>query len=104
LREVTETLGRFEADRAEQFGRMGEQLQGVARSHRDLASTTGALREALASSQARGQWGERMVEDVLRAAGFVEGVNYRTQVTTRSAAPGPTSPSCCPATRSCTWT
>jgi DNA recombination protein RmuC len=84
LREVTDTLGRLEAERAEEVGRLGEQLQGVARSHHDLAATTGALREALASSQARGQWGERMVEDVLRAAGFVHGVNYRTQVTTRS--------------------
>lgn len=84
LREVTDTLGRLEAERAAEVGRLGEQLQGVARSHQDLAATTGALREALASSQARGQWGERMVEDVLRAAGFVHGVNYRTQVTTRS--------------------
>jgi DNA recombination protein RmuC len=84
LRQVTTTLGRLEAERAEQLGRMTEQLQGVARSHQDLARTTGALREALASSQTRGQWGERMVDDVLRAAGFVENVNYRTQVTTRS--------------------
>ena len=29
--------------------------------------------------QARGQWGERMADDVLRLAGFVEGVNYRKQ-------------------------
>ncbi len=84
LAEVTATLQRAEAERAEQVGRVGEQLQGVARTHQDLVRTTGALREALASSQARGQWGERMVDDVLRSAGFVEGVNYRTQVTTRS--------------------
>jgi len=84
LHEVTSTLGRLEAERAEQLGKMGEQLQGVARSHQELSQTTGALREALASSQTRGQWGERMVEDVLRASGFVHGVNYRTQVATRS--------------------
>ncbi|MEL7207103.1 MAG: DNA recombination protein RmuC, partial [Actinomycetota bacterium] len=42
-------------------------------------SVTGALREALANPKARGSWGERMAEDVLRMAGFVEGVNYRTQ-------------------------
>ena len=42
-----------------------------------LSSTTNSLREALASSNARGQWGERMAEDVLRLAGFLEGVNYR---------------------------
>ncbi len=37
------------------------------------------LREALANPQARGQWGERMAEDVLRLAGFTEHVNYRKQ-------------------------
>jgi DNA recombination protein RmuC len=44
-----------------------------------LASTTQGLREALASPKARGQWGERMAEDVLRLAGFVEHVNYVKQ-------------------------
>ncbi|HZA25444.1 MAG TPA: DNA recombination protein RmuC [Dehalococcoidia bacterium] len=44
-----------------------------------LNSTTGALREALASTRVRGQWGERMAEDVLRLIGFVEGVNYTRQ-------------------------
>lgn len=84
LTEVTTTLGRLESERAQQLGQLGAQMQGVVRSHHELARTTGELREALASSQTRGQWGERMVEDVLRAAGFVPGVNYRTQVTTRS--------------------
>ena len=31
-------------------------------------------------SKARGQWGERMAEDVLRLAGFIEHVNYEKQV------------------------
>jgi len=44
-----------------------------------LATTTQGLREALASPKARGQWGERMAEDVLRLAGFVEHVNYEKQ-------------------------
>ena len=34
---------------------------------------------ALASPKARGQWGERMAEDVLQLAGFLEGVNYQRQ-------------------------
>ena len=46
---------------------------------RALAETTGHLREALASPKARGQWGERMADDVLRHAGMVEGVSYRKQ-------------------------
>ena len=46
-----------------------------------LQETTGQLKAALASTKARGQWGERMAEDVLRLAGFIEGVNYRKQKT-----------------------
>jgi len=41
--------------------------------------TTNALREALASTKVRGQWGERMAEDVLRLAGFIENINYSKQ-------------------------
>ena len=61
-----------------------------------LNTTTGALREALASSRVRGQWGERMAEDVLRMVGFVEGVNYVKQKAVDAAELAPISPSCCP--------
>jgi DNA recombination protein RmuC len=83
LREVTSLVQRVESERAGQLGQVSAQLEGVARTHAELGRTTSALREALTNSQTRGQWGERMAEDVLRAAGFVEGINYRTQVTTR---------------------
>ena len=82
LEQLTGLIRRLEADRASQLGGVTEQLGAVTRTHAELAATTGALREALTSSQARGQWGERLAEDVLRAAGFVEGVSYRTQTTT----------------------
>src|SRR3989442_690290 len=48
---------------------------------RKRAEPTRKLREALSSSKARGQGGERMAEDVLRLAGLLEGVNYRKQTT-----------------------
>ncbi len=44
-----------------------------------LRTTTEDLRRVLSSSQARGQWGEKMVEDILRIVGLVEGVNYSRQ-------------------------
>ncbi len=50
---------------------------------------TNSLREALASPKVRGQWGERMAEDVLRLAGFVEGVNYWKQKTLEGAGSRP---------------
>lgn len=81
LAEVGALVQRLERERADQLGRVSEQLQGVTRTHAELAATTGALRETLASSQARGQWGERMAEDVLTAAGLKRGVNYLTQQT-----------------------
>ncbi|MBC8196406.1 MAG: DNA recombination protein RmuC [Candidatus Marinimicrobia bacterium] len=45
-----------------------------------LRDTTGKLREILSSSQRRGQWGERMVEDILNFIGLVEHINYKKQV------------------------
>lgn len=44
-----------------------------------LAETAQQLTQTLASSQSRGQWGERMAEDVLTSAGFVEGINFVKQ-------------------------
>lgn len=44
-----------------------------------LRAQTTRLNEVLSGSQTRGQWGERMAEDVLRLAGFVEGIQYTKQ-------------------------
>ena len=65
---------------AQRFGQVDESLRTHAEVASTLANTTRMLREALANPQARGQWGERMAEDVLRLAGFTEHVNYRKQV------------------------
>ena len=61
---------------AQKFGQVDRSLQVQAEVTQALASTTNSLREALASSNARGQWGERMAEDVLRLAGLLPNVNY----------------------------
>ena len=45
----------------------------------ELSDTTSHLRQILSSSQARGQWGERMVEDILNFIGLSEGINYDKQ-------------------------
>jgi DNA recombination protein RmuC len=66
-----------ERERREHVGELASQLQAAGRQTQMLAETTQSLREALSSTTARGQWGERMADDVLRLAGFVEGVNYR---------------------------
>lgn len=77
------TLGslvqQLQKERAEQTGSLVAQLEQVSRTQQSLADHTDQLRRALASPKQRGQWGERMAEDVLRAAGFREGINYRRQ-------------------------
>ncbi|UCE72045.1 MAG: DNA recombination protein RmuC, partial [Nitrospiraceae bacterium] len=40
-----------------------------------LKDTTDHLKQALASSKKRGEWGERMAEDIIHLVGMVEGVN-----------------------------
>jgi DNA recombination protein RmuC len=79
LERVSELVHALERSRERQYGALAEQIAAAGARTAELSETTRALREALASSQARGQWGERMAEDVLRAAGFAEGVNYRKQ-------------------------
>ena len=76
LGDAVNNLGRSNAER---FGAFDESLRTHAEVAATLADSTRSLREALASPQMRGQWGERMAEDVLRLAGFVENVNYRKQ-------------------------
>ena len=47
----------------------------------ELAKRTSDLNRVLSNAGARGQWGERMAEDLLRTAGLIEGVNYEKQDT-----------------------
>jgi DNA recombination protein RmuC len=79
LGRVTDLVHQLERDRASKLGELTGALELQREQVAALAETTRGLREALSSTKARGQWGERMAEDVLRLAGFLEGVNYRRQ-------------------------
>lgn len=57
------------------------QYDNVGKAVEALARRTDNLNEILSNSQKRGQWGERVVEDMLRASGFIENVNYSKQDT-----------------------
>jgi DNA recombination protein RmuC len=79
LRSVSELVASLQRERAEQHGAVLRGLDEAVRTTSKLADTTQSLREALANPKARGQWGERMADDVLRLAGMCEGVNYLKQ-------------------------
>ena len=79
LENVSKLMKELEKDRIEKFGELTSQLKVASEQTTSLMQTTNMLRETLASTKARGQWGERMAEDVLRLAGFIENVNYSKQ-------------------------
>lgn len=79
LSELGSMVRKLAETSAEKFGQVDQSLRSHAEITQTLSESARALREAMASPTARGQWGERMAEDVLRLAGFVENVNYVKQ-------------------------
>jgi DNA recombination protein RmuC len=79
LEDVSRLMKELEKDREKKFGELTSHLNTATQQTTVLMQTTTRLREVLASTKARGQWGERMAEDVLRLAGFIENVNYLKQ-------------------------
>jgi DNA recombination protein RmuC len=83
LRALRDQVGRLHESLARSSGELRAQLASQGEQTAVLTATAGALREVLASPKARGQWGERMADDVLRLAGLAEGVSYVKQRATR---------------------
>lgn len=77
--EVNEHLKRIDAALTSLQAKSAAQHENMEKVVATLAQRTDNLREILSNSQARGQWGERLAEDMLRAAGFMEGINYHKQ-------------------------
>ncbi len=75
LGEVQRLVQELQTDRKAQYGALGQQLQ-------HLTDTTSSLQKALADNQARGQWGERIAEQILDYLGLREGISYTQQTKT----------------------
>lgn len=84
LNKIQNLITEFEKDRANKFGQLENQLRLALEQTSKLQETTNQLRQALASTRVRGQWGERMAEDILRLMGFIEGLNYEKQKSAES--------------------
>jgi len=79
LQKMQDVVAGFEKERVQKYGELSAHLKTAAEQTAKLQDTANHLRQALVSTKARGLWGERMAEDVLQLAGFVEGVNYVRQ-------------------------
>ena len=85
LNKVQNLIKELEKDRVEKFGMLTQKLAESQKTIQQLTETTSKLTSALASSKVRGQWGERMAEDILRLSGLKEGINYLKQKAIQSA-------------------
>lgn len=81
LKAMKQQLESLTRQTTELKGQMENSQKGITK----LEDTTAQLRQILSSSQARGRWGERLVEDILNFLGLSEGINYKKQ-----SAPGET--------------
>lgn len=92
VQEIDKTLSEVKK-KIEDVGRGSAEVTTLVKTHTEITSklkdTTEHLREALASSKKRGEWGERMAEDILRLVGLVEGINYIKQKTLESSSGRP---------------
>jgi len=79
LDQYQKLLRDLERDRAQKYGNLENELKNASLSTAKLQETTNNLNNILGNNQKRGQWGERMAEDILRYAGLTEGVNYHKQ-------------------------
>lgn len=66
----------FESDREQKYGKLGAEIQRVVEVTEKLTGAHSELVSVLGNSRVRGQWGEKMAEDVLRACGLQEGIQY----------------------------
>ena len=84
LGKVHDLLNHLDKDRKAQYTKLDEKLKYAADQTNRLQESTSQLNIALSGTKTRGQWGERMAEDVLRMAGFIEGINYKKQTSMTS--------------------
>src|SRR5258706_501682 len=72
LDKVSELVRTLDGGQRKAYGELSNELRRQHEGLTALSEHTQSLREALASSKARGQWGEPMAEDVLRLAGILD--------------------------------
>ncbi len=79
LEKLEGVVTELEKDREKKFGAVENEIRNTAAQTLKLQNTANELKAALAGTKARGQWGERMAEDVMNLLGLKEGINYIKQ-------------------------
>ncbi len=82
LTELRKQIADLEKQREGAYEGVSALIKATQQQVGQLSSETGDLREILRSSQLRGDWGERTLENILQLAGMRPDTDYQTQVNT----------------------
>lgn len=69
----------FESDRDRKYGQLKGDIARTVTIADQLQRTTASLVAVLGNSRIRGQWGQKMAEDILKLCGLQEGIHYRKE-------------------------
>jgi len=83
LEKVNELVNKLEKDRENKFGKITELMENAVDQTGKLQKITNQLNAVLSNQAARGQWGERMAEDIINLVGLKENINYLKQKTSK---------------------
>lgn len=79
LEQYKKLMRDFENDRTQKYGNLENELKNVSQTATSLQEQTTRLNNILGNVKLRGQWGERVVEDIIEKCGLIENVNYFRQ-------------------------
>ncbi|HLD88176.1 MAG TPA: DNA recombination protein RmuC [Candidatus Omnitrophota bacterium] len=79
MEKYQQLLRQLEEDRSRKYGNLEAELKNASTATQRLQEVTGRLSNILGNVKLRGQWGERMAEDIIHYAGLIENVNYHKQ-------------------------
>lgn len=68
-----------EKDRVKEFGELAKSLENYRELTGELKASTDTLAKVLSNNQQRGEWGERIIEDLMNSNGLIEGIHYTKQ-------------------------
>ncbi len=87
LNKYEQLMKGFESDRDQKYGKLEGELKRVIGETDKLQQTTSNLVAVLGNSRVRGQWGQRMANDILRSCGLQEGIHYHQEKELESGRP-----------------
>lgn len=79
IRERQREIRDLEKDRTKKFSELNTAMEEHRKLTDELSVSTRQLAKVLSNNQQRGEWGERIIEDLLTSNGLVEGRHYSRQ-------------------------